>query len=178
MTHTDAELDLKSLMQQHAACDSYIKIHASDAGALAQISEISVSQHQHSIPCTGPTARPRDVCGWTARNLQRVPCISHNWRGKIAQLVVAWRLEAQQADPRCICPHCDRGTASPARQCTDESGASGFTTVSGEVRSDAAGAAIGNPKSSSVFSHRPPASPRTVLRQPDSFTLGNPKSNS
>ena len=62
--------------------------------------------------------------------------------------------------------------------CTDASGASGFTTVSGEVRSDAAGAAIGNPKSSSVFSHRPPASPRTVLRQPDSFTLGNPKSNS
>ena len=32
----------------------------------------------------------RDVYGWTARNLQREPCISHDGRGKIAKLVVAW----------------------------------------------------------------------------------------
>ena len=56
--------------------------------------------------------------------------------------------------------------------CTDASGASGFTTVSGAVRGAAAGAAIGCSKSSSVFSHRPPASPRTMLRRPDSFTFG------
>ena len=59
----------------------------------------------------------RDVYGWNARNLQREPCISHDGRGKIAKLVVARRLEAQKADPRCTCPHCDRGTASPAPQC-------------------------------------------------------------
>ena len=42
--------------------------------------------------------------------------------------------------------------------CTDASGASGFTTVAWKVRGAAAGAAIGCSKSSSVFSHRPPAS--------------------
>ena len=42
--------------------------------------------------------------------------------------------------------------------CTDASGASGFTTVTWKVRGAAAGAAIGCSKSSSVFSHRPPAS--------------------
>ena len=61
--------------------------------------------------------------------------------------------------------------------CTDASGASGFTTVSGKVRGAAAGAGIGCSQSCSVFSHRPPASPRTVLRRPDSFTLGKPKSS-
>ena len=39
---------------QHAACDSYIKIRASYAGALARFFEISVSQHHNFIPCTGP----------------------------------------------------------------------------------------------------------------------------
>ena len=31
--------------------------------------EISVSQRQNSISCTGPGASARDICGWTARNL-------------------------------------------------------------------------------------------------------------
>ena len=41
-------------LRQHAACDSYIKIRASYAGALARLFEISVSQLHNSIPCTGP----------------------------------------------------------------------------------------------------------------------------
>ena len=59
--------------------------------------------------------------------------------------------------------------------CTDASGASGFTTVSGEVRGAAAGAGIGCSQSSCVFSHRPPASPRTVLRRPEQVCLREPQ---
>ena len=59
--------------------------------------------------------------------------------------------------------------------CTDASGASGFTTVSGEVRGAAAGAGIGCSQSSCVFSHRPPASPRTVLRRPEQVCLRGPQ---
>ena len=39
----DAETNLKSLIHQRAACEIYIKIRASYAGALARISEISLS---------------------------------------------------------------------------------------------------------------------------------------
>ena len=48
--------------------------------------------HSINIPSHAqcPEHDHRDVYGWTARNLQREPCISHDGRGKIAKLVVAW----------------------------------------------------------------------------------------
>ena len=117
--------------------------------------------HSINIPSHAqcPEHDHRDVYGWTARNLQREPCISHDGRGKIAKLVVAWWSHVVTERQRV------------------QHGSAQFTTVCGEVRGAAAGAAIGCSKSSPVFSHRPPASPRTVLRRPDSFTLGNPKSS-
>ena len=58
--------------------------------------------HSINIPSHAqcPQHDHRDVHGWTARNLQREPCISHDVRGKIAKLVVVRRLEAQKA----VCP--------------------------------------------------------------------------
>ena len=117
--------------------------------------------HSINIPSHAqcPEHDHRDVYGWTARNLQREPCISHDGRGKIVKLVVARRLEAQKADPRCTSRTVTEGQQVQHRSaCTDASGASGFTTVAWKGRGAAAGAAIGCSKSSSVFSHRPPAS--------------------
>ena len=53
---------------------------------------INIPSHAHC-----PEHDHRDVYGWTARNLQREPCISHDVRGKIAKLVVVRRLDAQKA---------------------------------------------------------------------------------
>ena len=121
--------------------------------------------HSINIPSHAqcPGHDHRDVYGWTARNLQREPCISHDGRGKIAKLVVAWwshgvskpKKPTQDAHARTV----TEGQQVQHRSaCTDASGASGFTTVAWKVRGAAAGAAIGCSKSSSVFSHRPPAS--------------------
>ena len=58
--------------------------------------------HSINIPSHAqcPQHDHRDVYGWTARNLQREPCTSHDVRGKIAKLVVVRRHEAQKA----VCP--------------------------------------------------------------------------
>ena len=130
--------------------------------------------HSINIPSHAqcPEHDHRDVYGWTARNLQREPCISHDGRGKIAKLVVAWWSHGVSKPKK---PTQD----APARTVTErqrvQHGSAQFTTVCGEVRGAAAGAAIGCSKSSPVFSHRPPASPRTVLRRPEQVCLREPQ---